>query len=237
MGFLDGIIKSATKKIVSEVVDNVVDDVVSNIRGNNGTEGSNEGLKQSATSSLTNTSANVETIQFQPATMSDLVTRHFDFYTGDENGNDIVLDCQLQLPEEFISCGNMGAAELDESYVYSPEDVKEGYVEESDGKPMIYIGDDGYTRSSLDNYLKNGKIAAGVKISKVEGSFVKYKTEFEKNNTWYMVYHFNRMFDSENLYQIVLCYPKKYKGTDMGKEMEQALDCVISTYKETEKQT
>lgn len=236
MGFLDGLMKSATRKIISEVVDNVMDDVVSNIRGNNGTEGSNEGLVNESKSTVSTENVTVETVTFKPAHLSGLMERQFDFYTGDESGNDVILNCSFRIPKEFVDYGNCGAAEIDCCYVYSPEDVEEDYVEDSTGKPMIYLGDDGYNRTPVDSYLKTGKVKAGVKLEKIEGSFVKYKTVSETNSDCFVVYHYYRKFDNDVLYQIVLQYPKKFKGTDFGKEMEQALDCLVSTYKENVKE-
>ena len=229
MGFLDSLVRSATRKIINEVVDNVVDEVVDNIRGNNGTEGSNTGVSQSENA----TAATVETIQFQPVSMAGNVTAEYFFCSGDENGKDVDITCQFQLPKEFVDYGDTHAGEIDCLYVYSPDDVENGYVEDFEGKPHIYFGYEKFAADIVDNYVKNGTVRAGEKLTKIEGSFVKYKTEKERNNEYLIAYHYYRRFESDILYQIVLSLPKKYKGTDLGNEMEQVLDCIVSTYSDT----
>lgn len=231
MGFLDSLVRSATRKIMNEVVDNVVDDVIGNLKGNNnGVQPVNTTVSQT-----TSNHGTVETTQFQPVSMMGNVTAEYFFCTGDESGRDVDVTCQFQLPREFIDYGNTHAGEIDCLYVYSPEDVEEGYVEDFAGKPHIYFGYEKFSAGVVNYYLKNGTVKAGEKLTKIEGSFVKFKTEIEYNDEYLIAYHYYRRFESDILYQIVLSLPKKYKGTDLGNEMEQVLDCVVSTYSDSVK--
>lgn len=232
MGFLDSLVRSATRKIVNEVVDNVVDDVIGNMKGNN------NGVQMNTTGSQSVSNHGiVETVQFQPVSMMGNVTAEYFFCTGDESGRDVDVICNFQLPKEFIDYGNTHAGEIDCLYVYSPQDVEQGYVEDFTGKPQIYFGFDQFSENIVDYYLKNGTVKQGEKLTKIEGSFVKFKTEKQRNNEYVIAYHYYRRFDNSVLYQIVLSIPSKYKGTDLGNEMEKILDCVVSTYSDTVKYT
>lgn len=227
MGFLDGLVKSAARtaarRIVNEVVDDAMDDVIGNIRGNQNSQNNSYGATQTA-----NSCGSVESAVFSPVVVSGCTNREFKFYTRDDNGKDVVVKCQFQLPGEFVPC-DCGAGEVDSCYVYSPSEVASGYAESIEGKPYISFLYDEVADDITTYYLKNGSVKAGQKLTKIDGSFVKYKVERTQGNEYLTSYHYYRRFESNLMYQIELSVPKKLQGSELHKEMERALDNVVRT--------
>lgn len=228
-GFIKGTVKNAAKKIANDVVDNVLDDVIGNVKVNENTFSNSK-----VNSKPENFQINVQSFNSSSISVTDCIDRNFEYYDTDENKQQVIIECKFQLPKEFLPY-DTGAAEIDSCYVYSPSEVSKGYASDFEGKPYIYFGFDEFSHRIIDDYLKNNTVKDGVKLTKIEDNFAKYRTERSMSNEYFTTYYYYRKFDSKLMYHIALSVLKKMLGTEFHKKMENVLDNVICTYSDTVK--
>lgn len=234
MGFLDNLVKgaaqNAARRIVNGVVDDAVNDVMGNIRGVKNSHNVSSTSNQNTGSQRT-----VDSEVFSASMVAGCENKEFYYYDQDENKKSVKVKCNFMMPSEFVPY-DTSVGEIDSCYVYSPSEVANGYAEDFTGKPYIYFGFDQTSYDVVSYYLKNGAVKAGNELTKIEGSFVKFKSERVQSGECLTVYYYYRRFSdssSDLMYHIVLSVPQKLKGSELHKEMEKVLDNVVRTYSDS----
>ncbi len=231
MGFFDSL-----KGIAKDVAQNVMDDVVKEVADKVGFDmpgQSNAAARAAVAAGTAAISRETQVFAFQPVSVPNATQRQYQTYEYDENDNERVVVHNFLAPQEFLEFDS-GAAEVEISIIYAPQDVEQGYVEtvDFDKAPALYIGEDGPSADALSSYLERGTVKPGTEVAKVEGSIAQYKTTVVNGNSYLIAYHYYKKFCPNYYSHIVLQLPKSMKNTELGNYAENVLDCIVSTLKE-----
>ena len=172
MGFLDSLAKSVLKQATKTAVSTAVNNA---INGNNNQQ---------------NTSAAQAAPVGEIASPKADIKRTVEYYTYDENENDVRIECSFMLSGDFVESSS-GAGEIDAIYMYDPscnEDFTGSPID--DPRPYFMItGDIDEVYAAVNDFAQGKGVKDAIYVQPQQGGRALYKAQINYYRKWIMTYY------------------------------------------------
>lgn len=211
MGLLDSIAKSVLKQATKATVSTAV---------NNAMNGNNNVQQNMSAAQIASPKADIR--------------RTVEYYTYDENENDVRIECSFMLSGDFVETST-GAGEIDAVYMYDPS-CTEDYTDYSadDSRPYFMVtGDIDEVFVPVRDFEQGNGIKDAIYFQPQQGGRALFKAQINYYRKWIMTYYgFRHKYGVQHPWGFCMVYDANLKGSALESRLISELDKAMASLEE-----